>query len=461
MKQPSIVKRIILSHFAENKKLFLIKTLCAVLLAFVIYGVNLFFDIYALPTYFISLLGFCLYLNKSKSRFFFWKGPQGVDFYSFALPLSYKEKVVINIAQKLLGNPYTSISLLYLASYIFDDIFNGYSVTERILFYALALAQIPFLYSILPTVNFIDKVAIFKTKGDIRILLINIPSFLLIITLVGANLLLVVTILESIFDNSKAPDFPIFLFVLFFDLMFVRRILIGDKTENEHEITRLIKLNFRDQLFQNLKFIGTLATIHIVILFFVFQISHENESAYGIMRLYHLQESPKALALIKNKDKSEFVSYYKTGMREDSKLEWLNDKFIYKNIIKYDRLEVLKDIISVSESEYDKKVCQVFDYKECPDNSLLIHAIANNSKKILGYLLNNKNYKIDGFDFNDAVVKAAKECNGRSIATIMDSNVISKDTEAIKTEVVDILTYNSTGKCKVAMRDLLKQHLKN
>lgn len=467
MKQHNIVKRLIVLSLKENFKLFVTQLIWAIILGLFMAVVDYIYSIRVLPIYFIFLFISTFLISKNSSTTIqfgsYIKKNSSYFLYNNSLPLTYFQKFIISIAQNIFNSFYMLVSFIYfihLMAPVFID-FSGF--LERDLFTLFCTFQLIVILGYAGDMKINDRLTSMDLGNieNVKILILNLVLCFTFILVLLFDYILLNELIPNIID--KISSFYVFIFfMVFFDLVLLRKIMTNARVDNEHKSFRFKQSTLKKQFKIHAQGYACLIVFNLFLGGYIVAKTNTNYKAYQIATLIGLNKPSYGGELIHDKPE-EFVSYYKEGMPQDKKYKWFTEGFILKTFIRNDSLEAMKSIIPVGVASYDNYYCEAISKKGCREGTLLNFALRNNSEKISRFLLGHESYKVFKNDFKLMITTAAQDCNGRSIAALIDSGVSVNlgDGKKNQNDVYDVLAKSRDGRCRLAMRDLLKQHLKN
>ncbi len=467
MKSRNIVKELIFSSIRENTKLFITQLLWAGVLGIFMAIVDHIYSIRVLPLYFMFLFVSTLLISKNSAniiRFGFATKRNATHYlYNNILPLTYFQKFTISVIQNGFCFFFPIISMIYgvhLLGPVFID-FSGYF--ERDVFTVFCAFQLFVLFGHVGIMRIHDRLTGIDIGNmeTIKVLILNLALGFVFILVILFDFVLINQMTPDVFDNIST--FYIFTsIVLIYDIVLINNIIKNAPTANEHKGFRFKQPTFMKQVKLHAQVFSFLFVLNILFGAYVLSQVETNRKAYQLASFLGFIEPTHAIDLLNDKPE-EFVAYYKAGMPKDKKYKWLTEEVVLRALIVNDSLDVIKKIVPVNVESYDPYFCQLFSQKVCKGGFFLDYVLSKNSDKISRYLLSNNSYNLASSDFSKMMKNAAHNCHGRSIAALIDSGVSVKIGKIGKKEadIYDVLSRKRSYRCRMAMRDLLKQHLKN
>lgn len=467
MKSRNIVRDLISASIKENLKLFITQLLWAVILGVFMAILDHIYSIRILPLYFLFLFISTILISKNSSntiRFGIATKRNATHYlYNNILPLTYLQKFTISVVQNCFNLFFPLISLIYgvhLLGPVFID-FSGYF--ERDVFTIFCAFHLCVFIGHVGVMRISDRFTGMDISNieNVKILILNLVLGFVFIFVVLFDYVMVNQMMPNIFESVSG--FSIFtFFVLLYDFFMIKNIVENAKVPNEHKSFRFKQPTLIKQVKLHAQFFSILFTLNIFFGLYVLSQVENNRKAYQLAGFLGFIKPTHALELLNDKPE-EFVAYYKAGMPNDKKYKWLTDEVVMKSLIVNDSLDIIRKIIPVHIDSYDEYFCKLFSYEKCNDGFLLEYSLSKNSDKISRFLLGHDSYKVKKDDFQSMITSAARKCNGRSIAALIDSGVSVqiKNDKKKDSDIYDILAKGRSPRCRLAMRDLLKQHLKN
>ncbi|MGI4993029.1 hypothetical protein ACRXCV_10385 [Halobacteriovorax sp. GFR7] len=454
MKQHSVLRNLILNNIKENKNVFFLKTLFFFLCLLLSWIVYLKFELNILPITAFSVIMISIVLNKSRSQTI--KSPYKLtgSLYNLTLPISLFHKMLLQAFGFIFSYFYSIIAGLYMTYFLLFSPDQGDMNEEKVILSTIFLF-IFFVNSFnVRTFAFQERHQFNRLFRNPLVSLTNIPFLILNFIFIGISILLL-----GVFVSE---DFAVWIIPLFLSLFIIHtffRVYKDDRPYNEHKNFRLLQTNLKKQLILNLKLTSSFGIGAILLFYFTSSFNHINYKSYIVYSGFGFIKEAKFITLLKDKDSSKFIKYYDSGMPDDKQFEWLNEKVVFDFATRFDRKDIILHLLPSKVSEYDRFICQLYEDKKCLSGSLLKFMVTMNNQKFLTYLLKNNDYQIEDHTLSDNLLMAANECKGRSIASILDSDLIKSDKD--KRDVLNTLGSSSEHECKKAMRDILnKAYLK-
>ncbi|MFG1524603.1 hypothetical protein ABMA67_06300 [Halobacteriovorax sp. RZ-3] len=450
MKQHSVLGNLVINNIKENKNVFFLKTLFFLLCLFLSWIVYLKFELNILPITSFSVIFISIVLNKSRSQTI--RSPYKLtgSLYNLTLPISLFHKMLLQAFGFIFTYFYSIIAGLYMADFLLlnssqNDMNEGKVILSTMLLFIFFANSFN-----VRTFAFQERHQFNRLFRNPLIYLTNIPFLFLNVIFIGISLLLLGVVIS---EDSAIWIFPLFL-CLFIIHTFVR-VYKDDRPYNEHKKFRLLQTSLKKQLILNLKLTSSLGIGAVLLFYFISSFNHINYNSYIVYSGFGFIKEAKFITFLKDKDSSKFIKYYDSGMPDDKQYQWLNEKVIFEFATRFDRKDIILHLLPSKTSEYDSYICQLNEDKKCHPGSLLNFMVAMNNQKFLTYLLNNNEYKIEDHTLSHNLLLAAKECKGRSIASILDSDLIKNDKD--KSELFNTLGESSEPECKKAKRDIISR----